>query len=106
MLLVLVILFLLAKNGLIFFRTQRLNDLANVCPLLPNLVSFKDRFANESIYDTIQEIAPQFKEILNQCSFDGSRYVPCSPKMKTILTDEGLCFALNALNSHEMYTNE
>lgn len=92
-------------HDLNIFRTRRLNGVVNVCPLLPNLVSFKDRFENESIYDTIQDVAPQFEDIFNECFFDDRNY-PCSQKMKPILTDDGLCFAFNALNSHEMYTNE
>lgn len=80
-----------------------MNALANVCPLLPNLVAFEDRFANESIYKTIQDIAPQFSKVM--CVINGKLH-SCSPLMKPILTDEGLCFAINALNSHEMYTNE
>ena len=104
---VFIISFLVVKNAFNFLRTQRLNALANVCPLLPYSVGFEDKFANESIYHTIQDIAPSFEDSLAGCNWNGmGEFHSCSTRMTSILTDEGLCFAFNALNSHEMYTNE
>lgn len=80
--------------------------LANVCPLLPKWIHFKtEKFASESIYGQIEEIAPRLQDILLFCMwayFDNICYKIIVP----IMTEDGLCFTFNAMNSHEMYTDE
>lgn len=67
--------------------------------------SFGTKFASESIYDTIQEIAPSFNDTLFMCRWQRQNS-DCSKFIVPILTEEGLCFAFNAINSREMYTKE
>lgn len=81
----------------------RLKALAHVCPLLPHLIPFDDNFTNGHIYDTIQDIAPTIGESL--CNWWG-RDINCSQLLVPILTEDGLCFTFNGLNSDEIYTDQ
>lgn len=83
---------------------MRLNALAHICPLLPNYVKFNDTFTNDTIYDTIQEMAFEYPKDIEGCSFKGVK--SCTDLLQPLMTEDGLCFTFNALNSHEIYTNE
>lgn len=84
----------------------RLNALAHVCPLLPHLIEYKDNFTDESIYATIQDMAPNTRESFSPFCGWQRKFSKCSKLFTRVLTDDGLCLTFNALNSHEMYTNE
>ncbi|XP_031639854.1 uncharacterized protein LOC116351846 [Contarinia nasturtii] len=83
------------------FKTgQQLKNKSLICDTYGGELN---EFANETVYDSMQEIAPD--DIVSFCwwrmlNFKGSEmFTP-------ILTEEGLCFAFNALSSHEIYTKE
>lgn len=83
----------------------RLNALTHICPILPHLITWNDSFTDESIYDTIQNIAPYLHPSETRCLW--TRYLkPCSELFVPVLTEDGICFTFNALNSHEIYTDE
>lgn len=67
--------------------------------------SFPEQYANDNIYSVIKSIAPTLADTIFKCEFL-HQSVPCSTLFAPILTEEGLCFAFNALNSHEVYTDE
>lgn len=88
-------------------RKKRLNAIAHICPLLPDQIEQKENFLDESVYDIIQDISPNFNQSVDMCDFRGHYDDDrCSEFFLPILTEEGVCFTFNALNSHEIYTEE
>ena len=63
----------------------------------------KSNSTGDSIYDTIQEIAPDLGDIMTWCMWKGDL---CIFSLNTVLTAEGNCFAFNSLNPSEIYTDE
>lgn len=79
--------------------------LAHICPQLSEEIRYEDTFTNESIYSLIQEITPNFDDLIVHCvsdAFPGK----CSDVVAPVLTDEGICFTFNGLNSHDIYTDQ
>lgn len=83
----------------------RLNAMAHICPMLPHLATYKDNFTDETIYDTIQDIAPKIRQSVDRCHWQ-YRFKNCSELFVPVFTEDGLCFTFNALNSNEIYTDE
>lgn len=80
--------------------------LAHICRFYqPVHGHLKDFFLNESMYRTMRDMAPTCNETLYYCSWR-NRARPCNELFQPVFTERGLCFAFNALNSHEVYTNE
>lgn len=65
-----------------------------------------DQFTNNSIYEIINDMAQSIKDITFKCNWKEKLYKTCSDILKPIFTDDGLCFAFNALNSNETYTEQ
>lgn len=78
------------------------NALAHVCRF-PGFLNdkYSQHFADESIYQTIQDIAPTLNDTISESFWEKS-----TAQMVPVLTGNGLCFAYNSINSDEMYTNE
>lgn len=89
----------------LFCRWARLDALSHMCRFnFPEHVRYGHRFSNASIYDIIQDIAPNFTDTVASCSWNYEMQ-RCETQFSPILTDEGLCFTFNALNSDDIYTN-
>lgn len=60
---------------------------------------------DERIFKIINELAPSFTDIMFFCKYR-NKFNLCQNYFKSILTDEGVCFTFNALNSEEVYTDK
>ena len=81
--------------------------LTNMCGILPNGFALENKFANEKLYDMIHDMPSHYVNYLTNCHWrDKTQSFSCYTRTTPILTDEGPCFTFNALNSHDMYTNE
>lgn len=65
-----------------------------------------ETFATESIYQMLRRMALQPSEMLTSFQWQYKEELTRSEFFVPILTENGLCFTFNALNSHEIYTEE
>lgn len=80
--------------------------LAHICQMIfPNYITDGDHISDERIYDIIQNMSITSEDLFSyslwQTNYDYS-WLPFTP----LLTEEGICFAFNDLNSHEIYSNQ
>lgn len=80
--------------------------LVHVCKFkILNPLELDERFANESLFSLIAQMAPKLDDTLMFCLFQYETGA-CSNWFVETFTEDGLCFAFNTQNSHEIYTNE
>lgn len=86
---------------------MRLDALAHTCIFLRNVPTrnFQQFYSDDSIYDTIEGVAPDLDYVIKECRWKGKSF-KCSDQFTSIFTQWGLCFTFNALNSHDVYTNK
>lgn len=89
----------------ILFRTAQFNALAHICDYLRANIEFKNDFTNESIYNIMEDLAPNVEYMFDECSWQQKK-VNCSEYISTEFNYEGLCFTFNALDSYDRYTEE
>ena len=80
-------------------------NLVHVCDELKYYIPYGNDFADEDIFNDIQDFAPDVKDITLSCSWKGA-IINCSEYLKPVMTHFGVCFAFNGLNSRDIYTNE
>ena len=85
-----------------------LGILAHVCPRLPEIINFKDKFISNNIYKLLKSMGMDFKFVVLNCEWlqRSNTRMKCLNDLATVLTDDGICFAFNALNPSDTYTNE
>lgn len=76
-----------------------------MCNSLHYKVLLDDKFTNDSIYDTLLEIAPILNDTVFQLVWEGD-VINKFNRLTPTLTDDDLCFAFNGLNSRDIYTEE
>lgn len=68
------------------------------------VMDFAVNFTVNSIHDILRNISITKKETITAC-----RMIPysknCLHSFKTIVTEDGVCYTFNAVNSDQIYTN-
>lgn len=62
----------------------------------------KTIFKNISIYESMREMSPNNSSVIPISYWRGIRGWT---EFRTIYTDEGVCFTINSINSHELYSS-
>ena len=91
-----------------FYRNRMLSAFTHVCPRLSESIEFKDIFTDKYIYKDLRRVAIRVGKIVDLCRWYKGNEVAdgCFKLIPTVLTDEGFCFAFDALNSYDTYTEE
>lgn len=97
-------------NDIFFFfensRLKRMEAVAQICDAhLTGDFKLGDNFTDESIFDIIQDVAPSFNDTMFYCKWRNENNF-CQAFFQPILTEEGVCYTFNILNSRDIYTKE
>lgn len=80
--------------------------LSHICEFnFPASIRWGRNFTNASIYHTLEDIAPSLNYSMFRCLWLNQN-APCSKYFAPVLSENGLCFSFNTLNSHEVFTDE
>lgn len=80
--------------------------LSHMCDFnFPSGIRFGGKFTNDSIYDVLKDIAPRFSETMYRCEWQ-NEHLPCDQIFSPMLTGAGICFAFNALNTQDVFTEQ
>lgn len=66
-------------------------------------------FGNETITKEcvhyLKELSPTLKDVFSYCEF-GNKFFLCEELFSEIITEEGLCYTFNILNSTDLFEEE
>ncbi|XP_055307692.1 pickpocket protein 28-like [Sitodiplosis mosellana] len=94
------------KPNLTDIELSRMEALLHICHIQDaDFGYYQSKYANESIYELIKDTAPALNDTFFYCEWQ-HELIPCASVFAPVLTDDGLCFSFNALNSQEIYTEE
>lgn len=85
--------------------------LTQMCDFLPDLFDVYNRddleplITTDELYDLIYDMAPTFEDTIKICWWLG-KLVNCSDIVFPVMTEEGICFTYNSLNSYEIYSDK
>lgn len=69
------------------------------------LSSFSDKYAEDSVFDTINEIQNSIEDTVVHCRLLEER-VNCSQILSPITSEEGFCLSFNTMHMYDFGTNE
>lgn len=89
-----------------FNRFHRMLAMLQVCDLsfnkhLIDNIHLEEEYTSD-IINMFRFLAPTFNETMFLCKFRND-FQPCHDMFREVITDEGLCFTFNMLNSQELY---
>lgn len=67
--------------------------------------TFDDAASTVNIMQKLREIAPKINSTMFRCTYR-SYDLPCKDLFSEVMTDVGLCFSFNMLNSRELYSDK
>lgn len=68
-------------------------------------LEFGQNITTNEIYDIVRDLAPSLNDTMYYCKWR-NEFNDCNAIFLPILTEEGICYTFNALNSRDIYTNE
>lgn len=74
-------------------------------PFLVENFNYEQNLTNNLIFGILNDISPMFEDTMYLCKWR-HQVDNCSLYFQPILTEEGVCFTFNALNSRDIYTDE
>lgn len=90
-----------------FFRLKRMETVLQLCDAHIAVDNFNigTNFTNSEFFNVLNEIAPTYNDTMFFCKWRNEANF-CNEYFRTTITEEGVCYTYNALNSHEIYTDE
>lgn len=83
-----------------------MSALAHVCDKLGEKLGFKNGSQNDMIYKTLISTALPLENVIYAYAWQRKISKDKKNHFVSVLTEKGLCFAFNSINSHEIYTDE
>ncbi|KAF7281904.1 hypothetical protein GWI33_004065 [Rhynchophorus ferrugineus] len=85
---------------------KKLGYLSLICNMDARWVSQSDsEFADYHLFEFLNDVQPNFDEMLSHCMFMGKPY-SCSDLFFPVITDEGLCYTFNLLDRSQLYRDD
>lgn len=85
------------------FRQVRMEAVSQVCDAhLTSYFELGTNHTDHTIFDTLRDVAISFNDTMFHCKWRNDINY-CQKYFKPILTEEGVCFTFNVLNSKEIY---
>lgn len=90
------------------YRINRLDALTQICDAesfaIFSIISTAFEATHESVVQTLNDMSVKLNDSMQSCKW--RKMSDCPKLFKTILTEDGICFTFNSLNSQDIYTDE